>query len=64
MEIEKTDFAGGKFCDGLTCSEHCSKAEFLIRLDGCIIEACQECIDDLYKELAKHVSPEVKEKTA
>lgn len=60
MCIEKCDFPGGKYCDRMTCTEHCAKAEYLIRFDGCIIPMCQECLDDLYKEILPQVSAEVK----
>ena len=63
MWIEKSDFPGGKFCDQMTCTEHCAKAEYLIRFDGCIIPMCQECLDDLYKEILPQVSAEVRDKS-
>lgn len=61
MWIEKSDFPGGKFCDQLTCAEHCTKSEYLIRFNGCIIPMCQECLDDLCRAMYEHVSPEVKD---
>lgn len=61
MWIEKSEFPGGKYCDQMTCAEHCTSAEYLIRFDGCIIPMCQECLDDLYMELGKYVTQGVKE---
>lgn len=58
MYIETSDFPGGKYCDQMTCAEHCTPAEYLIRFDGCIIPMCQECFDYLYRELSEHVSPD------
>lgn len=60
MWIEKSDYPGSKYCDQMTCTEHCAHAEYLIRFDGCIIPLCQECLDDLYRAMYEHVSPEVK----
>ena len=64
MMIEKSDFPGSCFCDQMTCAEHCAKAEYLIRFDGCIIPMCQECLDDLYEAILPQVSAEVLKKNA
>ena len=63
MWIEKSEFPGGKFCDQMTCAEHCTPAEYLIRFDGCIIPMCQECLDELYEEILPQVSAEVRGKS-
>lgn len=44
-----------------TCSEHLSPAVYALRLDGTVIFLCQDCLDDLYKELGQHVTQGVKE---
>lgn len=61
MYIEKMDGEGYTFLDGLTCDEHGSKAVFVLRTygSGFIVPMCQECVDDLYKEMMEHASPEV-----
>ena len=61
MWIEKSDFPGCKYCDNMTCTEHCAKAEYLIMFDGCIIPMCQDCLDDLYRAMYGHVSAEVRD---
>lgn len=60
MYIEKSEFPGDIYCDRITCAEHCTPAEYLIRFDGCVIPMCQECLDELYEEILPQVSAEVR----
>lgn len=60
MWIEKSEVPGIHYCDQMTCSEYNSPAEYLIRFNGCLIPMCQDSIDDLYREIYEHVSPDVK----
>lgn len=55
MEIEKCYSISLYDMD---CLEHCSKAEFLLNINGggVMIPLCQECIDDLYAELGKYAT--------
>ena len=65
MHIEEMDCEGCSFIDGLYCNEHSHsrKAVFVLKSygGGFLIPMCQDCVDELYKELAEYVSPEVRD---